>query len=135
MNPMLKVSAAVLIAAMSAGPVFAAVDAATVVMGTSADIVPASDLDKVIGTWHRADIKALAGATTVNVFDTKTLYSPADLKLVGEADTKMATDLGKFHAALDADAALKAWFAKNKIDVSRVIAVTDTNHNVDVYLY
>ncbi|MBI4920282.1 MAG: hypothetical protein HY834_00900 [Devosia nanyangense] len=135
MNPMLKVSAAVLIAAMSAVPVLAAVDTATVVMGTSADIVPVTSLDAVIGKWSKADLKLLEGAASVNVFDTKTLYTPADLKLVGEADTRMSADLVKFRAAIDADAMLKAWFSKNKLDVSRVIAITDTGHKVDVFLY
>ena len=48
MNPMLKVSAAVLIAAMSALPALSAVNA-TVVMGTKADIVPVATLDPMIG--------------------------------------------------------------------------------------
>jgi len=135
MNPMLKVSAAVLIAAMSAVPVLAAVDTATVVMGTKADIVPVTSLDKIIGNWSKADLNALNKASTITVFDTKALYSPADIKLVGEADSKDAAKLMELRAALGQDASLKAWFVKNDIDMSRVIAVTDTHNKVDLFLY
>lgn len=134
MNPMLKVSAAVLIAAMSALPALAAVNA-TVVMGAKADIVPVTSLDAMIGKWTQAELNALGKASTVTVFDTNKLYSPADIKLLGQADTTASVNLVKLRSAIDADAALKAWFAKNKIDVTHVIAITDTAGKVGVYTF
>ena len=134
MNPMLKVSAAVLIAAMSALPALAAVNA-TVVMGTKADIVPVATLDTMVGKWGKPQLDALGEAKTVTVFDTNKLYDAASIKLLGAADMAATADLTKLRTAIDADAALKAWFAKNKIDVTHVIAITDTGGKVDVYTY
>ncbi len=134
MNPMLKVSAAVLIAAMSAFPALAAVNAA-VVMGTKTDIVPVTSLDAMIGKWGQTELNALGKAPKVMVFDANKLYSPADIKLLGQADTAASVNLTKLRSAIDADASLKAWFAKNKIDVTHVIAITDTGGKVDIYTF
>jgi hypothetical protein len=134
MNPMLKVSAAVLIAAMSALPALAAVNAA-VVIGTKADIVPVTSLDTMIGKWGQPELNALGKATSVTVFDANKLYDASDIKLLGSADTAASVNLTKLRSAIDADATLKAWFDKNKIDVSHVIAITNTSGKVDVYTF
>jgi hypothetical protein len=134
MNPMLKVSAAVLIAAMSALPALAAVNA-TVVMGTKTDIVPVTSLDGMIGKWGQPELDALAKASTVTVFDANKLYAPADIKLLSQADTSATANLVKLRTALDADASLKAWFTQNKIDVTHVIAITDTAGKVGIYTF
>ena len=134
MNPMLKVSAAVLIAAMSALPALAAVNA-TVVIGTKADIVPVTSLDTMIGKWGQPELNALGKATSVTVFDANKLYDASDIKLLGAADTAASVNLTKLRSAIDADTTLKAWFDKNKIDVSHVIAITDTGGKVDVYTF
>ena len=134
MNPMLKVSAAVLIAAMSALPALAAVNAA-VVMGAKADIVPVTSLDSMIGKWGKPELDALGKATTVTVFDANKLYPASDIKLLGQADTAASVNLVKLRSAIDADAALKAWFTKNNIDISHVVAITDANSKVSVYTF
>ena len=134
MNPMLKVSAAVLIAAMSALPALAAVNA-TVVMGAKADIVPVASLGTMIGKWGQPELDALGKARSVTVFDANKLYTASDIKLLGAADTAASVDLTKLRSAIDADATLKAWFDKNKIDVTHVIAITDTGGKVDVYTF
>ena len=121
---MLKVSAAVLIAAMSALPALAAVNA-TVVTGMKTDIVPVASLDTMIGKWGQPELDALGKASTVTVFDANKLYTAGDIKLLGAADTAASVNLIKLRSAIDADATLKAWFDKNKIDVSHVIAITD----------
>ena len=134
MNPMLKVSAAVLSAAMSALPALAAVNA-TVVMGAKADIVPVASLGTMIGKWGQPELDALGKASSVTVFDANKLYTASDIKLLGAADTAASVDLTKLRSAIDADATLKAWFDKNKIDVTHVIAITDTGGKVDVYTF
>jgi hypothetical protein len=134
MNPMLKVSAAVLIAAMSALPALASVNA-TVVMGTKPDIVPVTSLDTMIGKWGQPELDALSKAPSVTVFDANKLYTPADIKLLSQADTAASVNLVKLRSALDADASLKAWFAQNKIDVTHVIAITDTAGKVGIYTF
>ena len=134
MNPMLKVSAAVLIAAMSALPALAAVNA-TVVTGMKTDIVPVASLDTMIGKWGQPELDALGKASTVTVFDANKLYTAGDIKLLGAADTAASVNLTKLRSAIDADATLKTWFDKNKIDVSHVIAITDANGKVDVYTF
>ena len=134
MNPMLKVSAAVLIAAMSALPALAAVNA-TVVMGTKTDIVPVTALDGMIAKWGQPELDALSKAPSVMVFDANKLYSPADIKLLGQADTSASVNLVKLRSAIDGNATLKAWFTANKIDVTHVIAITDTGGKVGIYTF
>ena len=135
MNPMLKVSAAVLIAAMSALPALAAVDSATVVMGTKTDIVPVTTLDGMVGKWGAPEIDALGKASTVTVFDANKLYTPADVKLLGAADTTDMSALTKARGALSADTQLKAWFDKNKIDINHIVAISDTAGKVSIYTF
>lgn len=134
MNPMLKVSAAVLIAAMSV-PAFAAVDSATVIKGTSDSIMAASSLDGLVGHLTMQDLSALGGARNVTVFDTKSLYDSNDLAMISDAETRSLGDLAKLHQEINGNPSLKAWFAHNNINVNDVIAVTDTGGSVDVYLY
>ena len=135
MNPMLKVSAAVLIAAMSALPALAAVDTANVVMGSKTDIVPIASLDAMIGKWGQPELNALSNAGSVTVFDANRLYAPADIKLLGQADTAASVNLVTRRSAITDNAALKAWFDRNKIDVSHVVAISDTGGKVSVYTY
>lgn len=134
MNPMPKVSAAVLIAAMSALPALAAVNA-TVVMGMKADIVPVTSLNTMVGKWGKPELDALGKAGSVTVFDANKLYTAGDIKLLGAADTAASVNLTKLRSQIDADTALKAWFDKNKIDVTHVIAITDIGGKVDVYTF
>jgi hypothetical protein len=138
MHAMHKVSVAILVAAMSVLPVtgaFAATPAAVVTFGQKADVMPASSLKPMIGKWTQADITALDAAKTVKVYDTRTLYTPVDQQVVAGAQTASTADLTKFHGAINADANLKAWFAKNKIDVSRVVGLSDSNGAVAIFLY
>ena len=135
MNPMLKVSAAVLIAAMSGLPALAAVGSATVLMGTRTDIVPIAALDGMVGKWGPTEIDALGKASTVTVFDANKLYTPADVKLLGAADTADSSALTKARGALSADAQLKAWFDKNKIDIGHVVAISDNAGKVSIYTF
>jgi uncharacterized protein YbjQ (UPF0145 family) len=81
------------------------------------------------------DLNALGSASRVTVFDTKNVYSGADLSMLSDAETRAIGDLKKMHDQIGANAALKAWFEKNSIDVNRVIAITDHGGAVDVYLY
>ena len=136
MNPMLKVSAAVLIAAMSALPVLAATtDVASVVMGTKAGIVPIATLDEMAGKWGKPELDALGKAWSVTLFDANKLYSAADVKLLGAADTSDMTALTKARASISGDAQLKAWFDKNKIDIDHVVAISDTAGKVSIYTF
>lgn len=135
MKPMLNVSAAVLFAAMSVAPALAFISTASLMWGVKADVAPVATLDAAIGQWKAADLTLLNGAASITVFDAKLLYNANDLKLVQAADTKMTAELATMHTAITGDAALKAWFEKNKIDVNRVVAVTDVNGKIDVYLY
>ncbi|HWA18043.1 MAG TPA: hypothetical protein VG757_03540 [Devosia sp.] len=135
MKPMLKVSAAVLFAAISALPALAAINTAVVVQGNSTAAAPASSIDDFIGKWTMQDLNALGSAHQVTVFDTKNVYDAADLSKLSDADTRAIGDLKKMHDQIDADAGLRAWFAKNSIDINRVIAITDNGGAVDVYLY
>lgn len=142
MNPMLKVSAAVLIAAMSVVPatgVFAATAVASaspmMVVGAKADAVPLATLKAMIGKWKAGDLASIDSAKSVKVIDTKTLYTPADLKTLDAARTASAADLTKFHAAINADAGFKSWLAKNKIDVGNVIGISAAKGSPEVFVY
>jgi hypothetical protein len=139
MNPMRNVSVAVLVAALSALPMTGAFAAtapvATVTMGQKTDIPPAASVKPMIGKWTQADISALDTAKSVKVFDTKTLYSAPDLTLVATAETAGSANIKKFHDAINADTGLKAWFAKNKIDVNRVVGLSNSNGQVEIFLY
>lgn len=141
MNPMHRVSAAVLLAAtlaMSGTAAFAATttaDTAKVMVGVKTDLVPVGNLVDMIGSWTAGDLAFLDKATTIKTYDTKTLYPAGDLAKIASAETTKASQLGKFRDAIRGDAALSAWFAANKIDVSRVVAVADPKGNPEIFLY
>ena len=161
MNPMHKVSAAVLIAAISVLPAsgaFAAQAAAVKVappasamavqspakiaapsamatpVAATTDVAPAGMLKGMIGKWNKSELAHLARVKSVQVFDSKSVYTPADLKIIEDARAANATDLGKFHAAINADSRLKARLAKNKIDVNSIIGVSVNKDAAKIYL-
>lgn len=134
MNPMLKVSAAVLIAAMSALPALAAVDA-TMAVGTKADIVPFATLEMDLGHWNAADFDAFAKAKTITVFDTNKLYPAADLKLLADATKASSSDLSRLRSELQTQGDVGAWLTHNGIKLNDVIAIVDVNGAVSVYTY
>ena len=135
---MRKLSAAVLIAASSlvaAGGAFAAAPTAAVTMGTKTDVPAFAVLHPMIGKWAPTDLTALDTAKSIKVFDTKSLYSASDAQQVASAETASNANIAKLRDAINADADLKAWFAKEKIDVNRVIGLENQNGNVSVFLY
>lgn len=139
MKPMRTVSAAVLLAAILAIPgttAFAAnMDTAKVTVGVKSDLIPVGNLVNMIGSWTAGDLAFLDKATDIKTYDTKTLYPAADQAQIASAETAKSTQLGKFRDAIRADAGLSAWFAANKIDVGRVIAVADPNGKPEIFLY
>ena len=135
---MRKVSAAILIAASSvlaAGGAFAAAPTAAVTMGSKTDIPAFAVLHPMIGKWAPADLSALNTAKSIKVYDTKSLYTSADAQQVATAETASNTQVMGLRSAINANADLKAWFATQKIDVSRVIGLENQNGNVSVFLY
>jgi hypothetical protein len=133
-----KLAAGVLAAALSVMPlaaVAATPPAATMVMGQKADVIKVTALKPMIGKWTSADLSALDSARSIKVYDVKSLYTPADQKIVASAESAGSANLKKIHDAISGDAGLKAWFAKNKIDVNRVIGVSDNKGAVSLYLY
>jgi len=135
---MRKVSAAVLIAASSlfaVGGALAAAPTAAVTMGTKTDVPAFATLHPMIGKWAPADILALDTAKSIKVYDTKTLYSASDASQVASAESSASTNVTALRSAINANADLKAWFAKEKIDVNRVIGLENQNGNVSVFLY
>ena len=137
MNPMRHVSAAVLLAAILApAAAFAATtDTAKVTMAAKTEIVPVASLVGMIGKGTKSDLAVLDTAKSVKTFDTKTLYPAMDQGKIAVAEASKSTELGKFRDAIRADAALSAWFTSNKIDVNRVIAVSNANGNPEIFLY
>ncbi|KQX40043.1 hypothetical protein ASD04_05195 [Devosia sp. Root436] len=141
MKPMRNVSAAVLLAAILAIPgtaAFAATnaaDTAKVTMGVKADLVPVGSLVNMIGHWKPSDLAFLDKATSIKTYDTKALYPAAEQAQIATAETVEAGELGKFRDAIRADSALNGWFAANKIDINRVVAVSDPNGNPEIFLY
>lgn len=139
MKPMRTVSAAVLLAAILAIPgtaAFAAtMDTAKVTVGMKADLVPVGNLVDMIGSWTAGDLAFLDKATSIKTYDTKTLYPAGEQALIASAETAKASQLGKLRDAIRADAGLTAWFAANKIDVNRVVAVADPRGNAEIFLY
>ena len=133
----LKLSTALVIAALSVGvglPAMAATNA-TVVEATKTDAVPVTTLVPMIGHWQQTDLAALGKATSVKIYDTKTLYQGADLSKIASAETAGNAELMKFRDAIRGDAGLKAWFDAHKIDINRVIAVADPSGSPEVFLY
>lgn len=139
MNTMRSVTTAVLLSAIFAVPasaVFAATaDTAQVTVGTKTDLVPASNLVDMIGSWTEGDLAFLDKASTVKTYDTKTLYSPADQAKIASAESAKSAQLDKFRQAIKADSGLDSWFKANNVDVSRVIAVADPNGNPEIFLF
>lgn len=143
MNPMHRVSAAVLLAAILAVPgtaAFAATatapaDTAKVTMGVKADLVPVGNLVDMIGSWTAGDLAFLDKATSIKTYDTKALYPAADQAKIASAETAKSAQLGKFRDAIRGDSALNAWFTANHIDVNRVVAVADPKGNPEIFLY
>jgi hypothetical protein len=160
MKPMLKVSAAVLLAVISAMPAMAAskpapaaamttaaavtkpvaattpmaaTDAATVTVGAKAGALPFANLLKLVGKYTKGDLNALDHAKTVWTYDTKTVYTPADQTKLTAAATSSKAKIDVFHSAISKDTGLSAWFAKNNIDVSSVVAVQIGKKGVAVY--
>lgn len=135
---MRNVSAALVVAALAIAPLssaMAAADTAKVVTGMKTEAVPVANLVGMVGAWTPADLTFLDKAASVKVFDTRTIYQGADLQKIASAETSKASQLGKFRDALRADAALKAWFDTNKIDINKVIAVGDPNGNPELFIY
>lgn len=139
MIPMRNVSAALLLAVIAFNPLAQAMaataDSAKVVVGMKSEAVPASNLTGMIGSWTQGDLNFLDKASSVKVFDTRSVYSGADLQKIASAEMAKSTQLGKFRDAIRADAGLKAWFDANKIDVNKVIAVADPNGKPELFTY
>jgi hypothetical protein len=105
------------------------------VRGQKSDVVKVTTLKPIIGKWTKSDLSALDSARSIKVYDVKSLYTPADQKTVASAESANSANLKKIHSAISADAGLKAWFAKNNIDVNRVIGMSDNKGAVSLYLY
>jgi hypothetical protein len=132
----LKTTASLILVAMLAAPAFAATnDSATVVNAVQTDAVPISTLTPIIGNWAAADLSFLDKASSIKVFDTKSLYNAADLKLIASAETNRSMQLNDMRKAILGDAALAAWFKAHQIDVNRVVAVNDPSGNAQIFLY
>ncbi len=122
-----KVYALLAIALVATAPALAAtapVVTATLTNAVKADMVPVSRLTGIVGAWSAADLGKFDSAKSIKVLDTKMLYQAADLKKIASAETSRASELTKIRAAIKGDAGLDAWFTSNKLDVSRVIAVS-----------
>jgi len=130
-----KASAIFALALMAAAPAFAATDTATVTNALKADAMPVASVTAMVGQWSTADLSFLDKASSIKVFDTKTLYQAADQQKIASAESGKSADLTKLRAAIKADASLDGWFTAHKIDVSRVIAVADPNGSPQIFLY
>ena len=130
-----KAYAILAIAMAATAPALAAADAAVVTNALKADAMPVADVTAMVGQWSAADLSFLDKASTIKVFDTRTLYPAGDQKKIASAETSQSADLTKLRAAIKADMGLNAWFTAHSIDVSRVIAVADPNGNPQIFLY
>lgn len=135
MHVNLKTTAALVLAAMVSVAPALANDSAKVVSAAKADALPVANLVSMIGEWTAGDLAFLDRATSVKVFDTRTLYQPADLTKIASAETGRNAELTKFRAAIQGDAGLTGWFNTNKIDINRVVAVADPHGNPEIFLY
>jgi len=156
MNSIFKVSAAVMLAAISALPAVAAttsattttttiakpaatasmkvaLDSATLTTGEQPGALPVTSLIRDLGKWNKARLKALDTAASITVFDAKTVYSDADQTKLAAAVKAKEADLAKARTALSGDAGLAAWFAKNNVDPSAVVAIATVKGKVEVY--
>ncbi len=136
MHASLKSSVALAIVALMSAPAFAATnDAATVTSAMKADALPVASVTGMIGKWSAADLSFLDKATAIKVFDTKSLYSTGDQQKIASAETAGKANLDKLRAAIMADAGLAGWFKTHDLDVNRVIAVSGSSTNPEVFLY
>jgi hypothetical protein len=126
---------AVVMIASASAPAFAAGDAAKFVEATKTDIVPVASVTAMVGKWNAADLSVLDKAASIKVFDTKVLYPAADQKKIASAETSKAADLTKLRTAIKADKGLSGMLAAKKVDVNRVIAVTDQKSGPQIFLY
>ncbi len=104
--PPLKATTALVLVALLAAPAFAAtVDPAKEVNAVKTDVLmPVGSLTPMIGEWSAGDLNFLDKAASIKVFDTKALYSPADLQKIASAETSQTKQLGSFRDAIRADA-------------------------------
>lgn len=130
-----KAYAILAIALVATAPALAASDAALVTNALKADAMPVKSVTAMVGQWSTADLSFLDKAGSIKVFDTKTLYQPADQQMIASAETSMSADLTKLRAAIKGDTGLNGWFTAHSIDVSRVIAVADPNGSPQIFLY
>lgn len=123
-----------------AKPAAAAPAAATVadnakVIDETKATVPIGTLVKMIGEWKKDDLAYLDKAKSIEIFDTKTLYHPADLKKIASAESSKSADLNKIRDAIKGDTGLMNWLDTNKIDLTRVVAVADPKGHAELFLY
>ena len=130
-----KAYAVLAIAIVATAPALAATDSAVVTDALKADAMPVKSVTAMVGQWSSADLSFLDKASSIKVFDTRTLYQPADQMMIASAESGKSADLTRLRAAIKADTGLNAWFAAHSIDVSRVIAVADPNGNPQIFLY
>lgn len=130
-----KAYAFLAIAMVATAPALAATDAAIVTNALKADAMPVAEVTRMVGKWSAADLSFLDKASTIKVFDTRTLYPAGDQQKIASAENGHSADLDKLRAGIKADAGLNGWFAAHSIDVSRVIAVADPNGNPQIFLY
>ena len=130
-----KAYAILAIALVATAPALAATDAAVVTNAMKADAMPVASVTAMVGQWSAADLSFLDKASSIKVFDTRTLYPAADQQKIASAETSRSADLTKLRAAIKADTGLNAWFTAHGIDVSRVIAVADPSGGPQVFLY
>lgn len=130
-----KAYAILAIALAATAPAFAATDAAVVTNALKSEAMPVASVTAMVGAWSAADLSFLDKASSIKVFDTKTLYQPADQRKIASAETGKSADLTRLRAAIKADTGLNGWFTAHKIDVNRVIAVADPNGSPQIFLY
>lgn len=131
----LKTTAALILAALVSVAPAMANDSAKVVSAAKTDALPVANLVGMIGEWTSGDLAFLDKATSVKVFDTRTLYQPTDLTKIASAETGKNAELTKFRAAIQGDPGLMGWFKTNNIDINRVVAVADPKGSPEIFLY
>lgn len=130
-----KAYAVLAIALAATVPAFAATDQAMMRNALKTDAMPVARVTGMVGKWSTADLSFLDKATAIKVYDTRSLYQPADLKKIASAETAKATDLTRLRADIKGDTGLDGWFNAHQIDVSRVIAVADPKGGPQIFLY
>lgn len=105
-----------------------------VVIAVKADVLPVDKLDPLIGKWTQAELADLLKSKSVKSADIKMLYNAADQKTIEATATKMKAELGELRMAIESDKALKAWFVASKVDVNRLVAISDVKGAVELFL-